>query len=205
MQLTKIFGLFALLCFLLIQCVDKENLPDTKKLDRLSDTDSLSELMLQTFALPYSEQMEFDSGSLVFYCSRSYDTSSLIEIKKQNNLIRGVYYEILPEYHRFNTDYADSNSKLIFFEGYSFIIDSVTWKSITEQAKTIIQEKESQPKNTKYTDGATYAIYFDGESVHGNGNNEVPFEKFDSLLKVQFLNKYMQLRRPIMHKDNGTN
>jgi hypothetical protein len=166
----------------------------------MSASDSFSKLMIQTFALPYFENMKFDSGSLVFYCSRALDTSSLIEVKKQKNMIRGVYYEILPEYHRFVTDYADTSSKVIFFEGYSFTIDTATWTSVTDQAKVILQEREGLGKNEKYTDGATYALYYAGQSRHGNSNNEAPFEKFDKFLKSRFLEKYKQLRKPIMHK-----
>jgi len=157
--------------------------------------------MLQTFGLPYSESMDFDTNSLMFYCSRAYDTSSLIEIRRQDKLVRGVYYEILPEYHRFATDYADTRSKLIFFEGYSFEIDTATWKSVVDQARAVLQQKEGAIKHLKYTDGATYALYYDGKSKHGNSNNDTAFENFDRFLKVQFLQKYMQLRRPIMHKD----
>jgi hypothetical protein len=113
---------------------------------------------------------------------------------------RGVYYEILPEYHRFVTDYADTGSKLIFFQGTSFIVDSATWESVTDQAKLILHEKDSLKKNLKYTDGATYALYYNGQSRHGNSNNEAPYEKFHMFLKGNFLEKYKQLRKPIMYK-----
>ena len=166
----------------------------------MAANDSISKLIMQTFELPYSENMNFDNISLVFYCSRAYDTSSLIEIKQQKNLIRGVYYEILPEYHRFVTDYADTSSKLIFFEGYSFVVDTTAWKSVTTLAKAVLQEKEGLNKNLKYTDGATYALYYDGQSRHGNSNNEASFVKFDKFLKGQFLERYKQLRKPIMYK-----
>lgn len=155
---------------------------------------------MQSFSLPYSENIGSDSGLLIFYCSRAYDTSSLIEIKRKKNLIRGVNYEILQEYHRFITDYADTSSKLIFFEGYSFIIDSAAWKSVVDQAKVILQERKGVNKNLKYTDGGTYALYYNGQSRHGNSNDEATFEKFDTLLKEQFLEKYKQLRKPIMYK-----
>ena len=116
MQVFKHLVMFALASFFLAGCVDKKNLPATKANSKISGNDFLSKQVLQSFALPYSEYMVFDSISFVFYCSRSYDTSSLIEIKKQDELFRAVYYETLPAYHRFATDYADKKSKLIFFE-----------------------------------------------------------------------------------------
>lgn len=185
--------------FLFAKCGNRGN-PPLVEASAMPASDSISKLVMQKFALPFFENMKFDSSSLVFYCSRAYDTSSLIEIKQQKNLIRGVYYEILPEYHRSMTDYADTSSKLIFFEGYSFIIDPATWKSVTDQAKSILQEREGGNKNLKYTDGATYALYYNGQSRHGNSNDDAPFEGFNRFLKGQFLEKYMQLRKPIMHK-----
>lgn len=201
MQTIKYFGILVIVCFLFAKCVNKENVTVIRDHPKISDSDSSLKQMLKTFALPYSELMEFDSSSLVYYRSSSYDTSFLLQIKSQNNSIKGVFYEILPEYHRFPTDYADKSSKLIFFEGYSFIIDSLTWDSVTTLAKIFLQKKENQSKKGKYTDGATYALYYGGESIHGNSNNADPFEKFYSFLRTQFLDKYLQLRKPIMHKN----
>ena len=200
MRIYKPLALVLLASCLFTKCGNREDQPIVKTGTAMSANDSLSKLIMQTFELPYFENMNFDSGSLVFYCSRAYDTSSLIEIKQQKNLIRGVYYEILPEYHRFVTDYADTSSKLIFFEGYSFTVDTATWKSVTDLAKAVLQEKEGLNKNLKYTDGATYALYYDGQSRHGNSNDEASFVKFDRFLKGQFLERYKQLRKPIMHK-----
>lgn len=186
------------LCF--AKCSNRTQQPNVKIRTNISADDSISNLIIQTFELPYLANMHFDSTSLVFYCSRAYDTTSLIQISRQENLIRGVYYEILPQYHRFVTDYSEASSKLIFFEGYSFSIDSATWNSIVDQAKVIFEEKEGLNKNLKYTDGATYALYYDGKSKKGNSNDEAPFVKFDKFLKAKFLDKYRQLRKPIMHK-----
>ncbi|MBN9382078.1 MAG: hypothetical protein J0H74_15020 [Chitinophagaceae bacterium] len=200
MQIHRFFALVIVASFLFGRCNNRENRPTIETRAAMSANDSVSKIIMQTFTLPYFENMKFDSGSLVFYCSRAYDTSSLIEIKEQKNLIRGVYYEILPEYHRFVTDYADTSSKLIFFNGYSFTVDPGTWKSVTDQAKVVLEEKEGLNKNLKYTDGATYALYYDGQSRHGNSNDEASFVKFDRFLKGQFLERYKQLRKPIMHK-----
>jgi hypothetical protein len=116
-------------------------------------------------------------------------------------LIRGIYYEVLPEFHRFLTDYKDIGSNIIFFEGNSFTLDSVTWIFLTDQANIVLHEKPKLNKNEKYTDGSTYALYYNGQSRHGNSNDEVAFKKFDSLLKIEFLWKYMQLKKPVMYKN----
>ena len=71
---------------------------------------------------------------------------------------------------------------------------------MTDLAKAVLQEKEGLNKNLKYTDGATYALYYDGQSRHGNSSDEASFVKFDRFLKGQFLERYKQLRKPIMHK-----
>lgn len=177
-----------------------EPYPGVKTTSVLPADDSLSRLVLQTFGLPYSNATKFDSNSLIFSCSRAYDTSSLIEMTRKGKLVKCVYYEILPEYHRFMTDYADTSSKLIFFEGYSFTIDTATWKSVVDRTQIVFQAETGPNKNSKYTDGTTYALYFNGRSRHGNSNDEALFEKFDSFLKSQFLDKYRRLKKPIMYK-----
>lgn len=199
MQAFKYFVILMIMCVFLAKCENRDNAQVEKASSEMSDIDSFSKQVLQTFALPYNERMKFDSSSLVFYCLKSYDTSSLIEIKKQKDVIRVAYYEILPNYHRFETDYADKNSKLIFFEGYSFTIDSIIWKSIIEQAKIVFDSKEHHD-GKKYTDGAVYALYYNSESKHGDSNNEEPFERFNYFLRLQFIDKYIQLRKPIMYK-----
>jgi len=200
MRISKLLALIIVAPFLFAKCENREKQSILKARAGMSESDSISKAVMQTFGLPYSENIGSDSGLLVFYCSRAYDTSSLIEIKQQKKLIQGVYYEILPEYHRFVTDYADTSSKLIFFEGCSFIVDSATWNSVANQAKAILQERQGLNKNEKYTDGATYGLYYNGQSKHGNSNDEVPFEKFDAFLRSQFLEKHLHLRKPIMHK-----
>lgn len=200
MRVLRSVALTFSVLLIFMKCNSRENQSGVKIKEEMSNADSASKLVLQTFALPFSEQMKFDSNSLVFYCSRTYDTSSLIHMERKGNLLRGVYYKVLPEYHRFLTDYHDSVSKIIYFEGYSFNMDSVTWKSVTDQANTVFLDKPNLNKNEKYTDGATYALYYNGQSRHGNGNDEAAFVKFDSLLKVEFIWKYALLKKPFMHK-----
>jgi hypothetical protein len=200
MRVLKPFVLVFLVSSFFVKCANEGNRSTVNEKDEMTDIDVQSMHVIRTFALSNSEHMKFDSSSLVFYCSRAYDTSSLLELEIQKNLIRGVYYVILPEYHRFLTDYADTSSKLIFFEGYSFTIDSAVWISVTNQAKIILQKKEELSKGEKYTDGATYALYYNNQSSHGNSNNETAYENFDKFLKDSFLGRFMQARKPIMHK-----
>jgi hypothetical protein len=101
-------------------------------------------------------------------------------------MISCVYYQILPGYHRFRTDYADKTAKLIFFEGCSFTIDSTEWYSIISQAKLILHEKIQVNAHQKMTDGVAYALLYSSQIQRGS-TGDVVFEGFDLFLKSNIL------------------
>jgi hypothetical protein len=180
-------------------CSDKGITPDDKKGLSKVEIDSLSKAVLQKFLIS-GDEYKNDSNCLSFYCCRNYDTTTLFQIKKHEQTISGVYYQILPTYHRFITDYADRNTKLLFFEGFSFTIDSTEWQSIVNQAKLVLQEKINM-NAPKYTDATTYGLLYNHQIQQGrSGAGDVIFDKFDRFLKDSFLDKFIQARKPIMYK-----
>ncbi len=184
---------------LLLGCSDKSTtLADNKGLSKV-EIDSLSKAVLQKFSIS-GDEYKNDSNSLSFYCCRNYDTITLIQIKKQKQTLSGVFYRILPTYHRFITDYADRNAKLIFFEGFSFTIDSTEWQSIVNQARLVLQEKINM-NVPKFTDATTYGLLYNHQIQQGrSGAGDVIFDKFDRFLKDSFLDKFIQARKPIIFK-----
>lgn len=180
-------------------CSDKSTTPDDKKGLSKVEIDSLSKAVLQKFAIS-SDEYKNDSNCLSFYCCRNYDTTTLIQIKKHEQTVSGVYYQILPTYHRFITDYADRNTKLLFFEGFSFTIDSTEWQSIVNQAKLVLQEKINMDV-PKVTDATTYGLLYNHQIQQGrSGAGDVIFDKFDRFLMDSFLDKFIQARKPIIFK-----
>src|SRR4051812_12926927 len=93
--------LICILLFVLTKCGDLASDSVSKVEDGISTEDSTLAVFMQNFALPFSKNIKSDSDLLVFYCSRPYDTSSLIMLKREKNFVFGVYYQTLPEYHRF--------------------------------------------------------------------------------------------------------
>ena len=183
------------------RCVSDKNSSTNETNLKKPGVDSITKEFIQKFALPYPEQEDLNSNTLVFYRSSNYDTSLLLQITKCKHLVRGVFYEILPQYHRFITDYADEDSRLIFFEGYGFTIDSTTWEAVSQQAKLVFQNSKGiDSSKGKFTDGSNYRLYFEGKLIHGDSNDDTAFEQFYSFLRIQFLNKYMQLRKPKIFK-----
>jgi len=163
------------------------------------EIDSLSKSVLQKFSISGDEYVN-DSNCLSFYCCRNYDTTTLIQIKKHEQTMFGVYYQILPTYHRFMNDYADRNTKLLFFEGLSFTIDSLEWQSIIYHAKLVLQEKINM-NAPKVTDATTYGLLYNHQILQGRtGAGDVIFDNFDRFLKDSFLDKFKQARKPIIQK-----
>ena len=185
-----------LLC---LGCSDKSTTSDDKKELSKVEIDSLSKAILQKFSIS-GDEYKNDSNCLSFYCCRNYDTTTLIQIKKHEQTLSGVYYQILPIYHRFITDYADRNKRLLFFEGFSFTIDSTEWQSIVNQAKLVLQEKVNMDV-PKVTDATTYGLLYNYQIQQGgSGAGNVIFDKFDRFLNDSFLDKFKRVRKPIMYK-----
>ena len=124
----------------------------------------------------------------------------MVHLQKRGSSVHGVFYETLPTYHRNANDYSDQGDSLLFFEGYSFSIDTGMWNSIREQAQIILQKGDSLYSAERYVDGNIYALYHNLQFSKGNSKYEEVFEKFDSFLKDAFLEKFLQARKPIMFK-----
>jgi len=185
-----------------MQCDNGKKTPDVKVVSGLTyKEDSLARRQMEGFGIPYSRNLMADTALFVFFYSQPGDTSSLIEIRPEKDIIRGMYYEILPNFHHFVTDYKDTTSKLIFFEGYSFVLDSAQWRSLVGQANEIFEEKEKPNTGLKWTDASTYALYYGGQSRHGGPEGRASFEKLNNLLNDLFLNRYRGLRKPIFYKN----
>jgi hypothetical protein len=180
-------------------CSDKRTTSVDNKGFSKVEIDSLSKVVLQKFSIN-GDEYKNDSNCLSFYCCRNYDTTTLIQIKKHEQILSGVFYQILPTYHRFITDYADRNTRLLFFEGYSFIIDSTEWQSIVNQAKLVLQE-EINMNVPKVTDATTYGLLYNYQIQQGrSGAGDVIFDKFDRFLKDFIVDKFIQARKPISYK-----
>jgi hypothetical protein len=180
-------------------CSDKSTIPDVKKGLSKMEIDSLSKAVLQKFSIS-GDDYKNDSNCLSFYCCRNYDTTTLFQIMKHEQTISGIYYQILPTYHRFITDYADRDTKLLFFEGFSFTIDSTERQSIVNQAKLVLQEKINM-NVPRVTDGNTYGLLYNGQIQRGRtGAGDVIFDRFDRFLKDSIVDKFIQARKPISYK-----
>lgn len=189
------------MCCLFMQCGNTKNRPESEVVTGMwNRADSIARRQMENLGLPYDQNLEADSGLLIFFCYRPGDTSSLIQIKQQNNVFRGLYHEILPTYHHFVSDYRDTTSKLIFYEGYSFVLDSAQWKSIVARVNEIFQDKKFENTGLKWTDPSEYALYYGGQSRHGGPENRASFERFDKFLNNLFLGEFKQLRKPIFYK-----
>jgi hypothetical protein len=198
----KIHLVMILVCIplLWLGCSDKRTTSADKKGPSKVEIDSLSKEMLQIFSVNSGDEYKFDGACLCFYGSAAYDTTTLLQLKKHEQTVTGVYYQILPGYHRFISDYADRNTKLLFFEGYSFTIDTTVWQSIVSQAKLVLQEKIN--KNAlKVTDGVTYGLLYNNQIQQGRTGTAI-LENFDRFLKDSVLDKFVHARKPkIIYKN----
>jgi hypothetical protein len=183
------------------RCSSNNNSNEGSKVsDQKQNAGRFERELLTKFALPYSTDFIVDSNALIFYCARNFDTSSLIHIQYIKPEIKGIYYQVLPTYHQNVNDFATEENNLLFFEGYSFVLDSSTWLQVKNRAVVILGMKDSLTKADKYIDDTKYGLLHNSQALYGDGNYEDLYSEFDSFLKRKFLQKIIYSRKPTMKK-----
>lgn len=153
--------------FFMASCQQQQIVKAKTTIDSISDY--LSE-KTKYFSLPYRINVT-DSNELFFCHSERFDTSLLIHFKKGRNEIRGIVYQVVRGY--FLVDQEEDGPQ--FFEGYSFKLDTIQWKSITHAADSLLM---TEP-------GHNYEHAFDGSDDVLAFNSRVRFNNTrpdDSLL-----------------------
>ena len=158
--------------------------------------DSTLSFAMKKFGLPYQgKNYKSDSNSLVFYCLRSFDSSFLINIRQEASGINGAYYVEMPSYYNKN-DFGAEENYLLFFEGYSFTLDSAKWQIV--KRKTVELLSDTSFKNSPgCRDCKEYGLSHNFKSKIDNG---VKYEPYYEFLKELFLQNFIEKRKTILYK-----
>jgi hypothetical protein len=192
--MIRIIFFIAIFGLLVSSCNEKQN--HTVKRDENSKA---KEYWAEKFSLPVNVNVEADSTSFLFLKSAPFDTSFLLQLQVKDALVKGVYYEVLPSYHRNLNDYLDTSSKLIAFEGMSFRISSLDWNKITGNSKLIPSSDSNDLKNEKpCADCPFYFLSYNNRMTIGVSKNENQFEKYVAFLKNDLIYKLKTYRKPIL-------
>lgn len=189
-----------ILCFFYIGCQEKTN--TSKNVSILNDKykDSSFNSIIKKFGLPYQGNFRLDSNSLIFYGTRNFDTSFLIHLKQGVAGINGVYYEVLPTYHNNVNDFVIPEKGLLFFEGYSFILDSIKWEILKSKAEKMLVSDTSFKSNKGCRDCEEYVLCYNLKSSKSNLDTISKYQLFYKFLKDLVLEDFIQRRKPKMHK-----
>ncbi|MBX3257338.1 MAG: hypothetical protein KF862_24650 [Chitinophagaceae bacterium] len=153
---------------------------------------------IRKFSLPYDRNLVVDSNTLIFYKSKYFDTSYLINIQKRDTAIYGVYYEVLPEYHKSVDHYLDQNMKLIYFQGYSFQISDSSWNLITSEISPAMTANDSTHKNNEACyDCPHYFLSYAFKTGSSSNLNRTSFDTYALFLKEHLLNQ-LKSKRPAL-------
>jgi hypothetical protein len=155
--------------------------------------------ILFKFGLPYDENLLTDSSSLFFYYLKPFDTSFLVHLRRTDNKVLGTYYSVLPSYHRDVEDYYNEESKLLFFEGFSFKIDIIKWQQIKDRSFQLLKSN-STSSNGSCFDCAYYFLSHNGLKIQENQNNRKLFEDYLLFLKKELINQFNEIRKPKLVK-----
>ncbi|HEY0610739.1 MAG TPA: hypothetical protein VGD35_13815 [Chitinophaga sp.] len=192
--------LFAIV-FLMASCQPGEN---TKQPITRPPADLSAYLLSKVERFSLSSRGDIpDSNELVFYYGKSFDTSFLVHFEKSGSSVHGVLYEVGIPFHRDEWDVADKKDSLLFFDGYSFNIDSLRWANISKVADSILA-KETGWETTRdgCADCPTYILAFNLRVKHNNSGKSDLLTGFAKYLKDSLLNQYITKRQPKLHKSN---
>ena len=152
--------------------------------------------IVKKYDLPYDERLVVDSNGLVFYYSGRFDTTFLVHLRKNGPEIKGVLYEVLPAFHRDDVDYADKKKQLLFFEGYSFRLDSLEWREIVNQARgNLLTHENRLIKNEGCADCPFYFLAHDFKVIKSDVENRSLFGSYSRYLKDFLLRQFEMKRR----------
>jgi hypothetical protein len=157
---------------------------------------------LSKFFLVSGDNTITDKSSLIFYKLKSFDTSFVVKLQKNNREIFGVYYEVLPSYHRDVEDYFTEDDKVLYFDGYSFKLDTASWNKMVNQAEQLLSS-DSSLTNKACFDCASYFLAYDNRVLVDNNQNLKLFELYTLFVKSTFIDKINKLRKPKLIPKNN--
>jgi len=194
----KILSLFILALF----CASCHQEVSKNALARGNTSDSFPGFLIskiEKFSIPFDNHVP-DNNTLMFLCSKRFDTSYLVHLQKRKDETRGVLYEVLPTYHRDIDDFADKQDQRLFFEGYSFKIDSIQWNSIINATSRILKEKDARVSNEACLDCPSYILAYGSIVRNSSDGDRSLFAGFSQYLKDSLLNQFIRKRQPVLHK-----
>ncbi len=102
----------------------------------------------------------------------------------------------MPSYYNVN-DFGAQENHLLFFEGYSFTLDSAKWQIIKSKAEDLLRDTTFR-NSPGCRDCQEYGLSYNFKSKVDNG---VKYEPFYTFLKEQFLEKFTQKRKPFAGRE----
>lgn len=150
-------------------------------------------MLKRTSEFSMSESVAFpDSNELYFYYERRFDTSLFVHIQRNDSMARVIVYQVISPY--FNNDYyREDTTKPQFFDGYSFRINLLQWKSIADVADSILLTPTGPVEEPPF-DGGTCTLAFNSKVKLSLNNQEIErLEAFRNYLKHKIL--YQQLAK----------
>jgi len=190
-------------CVCLIFCISCYH-QDKRKRNQKSDSEVyLPDYMtsiVKKYDLPYGDHLAVDSSGLLFYYSGHFDTTYLLHVRKNGQEIDAVFYEVLPAFHRDDEDYADKEKQLLFFDGYSFKVNSVEWRNMIDNANQILSRENVSIKNEACADCPFYFIAHNFKAIKSDSENRSLFVLYSKYLNDSLIKQYVMKRSLKMSK-----
>jgi hypothetical protein len=128
---------------------------------------------LSSYLLPDQDSLT-DENTFVFYKEQRWDTSFVLTLRRDTNMIVGVYHEVSP----YNME-AGYLTDVGFFDGFTFTVDSTAWDKVINESRNLLDSINHVPY-TGCVDCGRYILSYDGKfTVDGKSRSSLKaYEKF---------------------------
>lgn len=154
------------------------------------------EFPIKRFSLPYDTSLKCDSNAMIFLKEASFDTSYLLHIVKSGSKIRGVCYIVPPSYHRDLQDFYEHEHQLLFFDGFSFRLNTGQWEMLKRATNEAISKMTDSSINSSVCyDCPGYSLIYDNKrrSTVSSQLREI-FKNYDTFVRDSLINPLLAKR-----------
>ncbi|MBO9730870.1 MAG: hypothetical protein J7623_19680 [Chitinophaga sp.] len=149
---------------------------------------------------PADDIQPSDSNRLTFYYEKSFDTSLLLSFRKEKDKVSAVVYQVNQFYFPGLTDSHKGLERPLFFEGFSFNIDTTNWQNILKDAEAVLNYPSIPGKDYSVFDGPRYILAFNSQiKFNDNLTDDSLLSGYLSSLKHRFLYNKMA-EKPVWEK-----
>jgi|GEM_PF-3260794 len=145
---------------------------------------------LEEFALPYDWDLKTDNNSLLFYYTKSFDSTIVIHLKSDTQYLNCIFYWITPQSKIALQNVRTHENALTRFEGISLKLDTTLWHSIVNEIAGEHFTSKEEKGYLSCCDAPYYFLSYNGQIyINNNGTNGESLKILSNFLNIHLISK----------------